>query len=81
MYPLIDLLAMKAGAFGDDRDGDKAVMDWLIAVFDDEDFVVKNYEEMDTGTIEQILAIFKRVNKLDEKEEKLKNLQGAGNKR
>lgn len=81
MYPLIDLLAMNAGAFGDDRDGDKAVMDWLIAVFDDEDFVVRNYEEMDTGTIEQILAIFKRVNKLDEKEDKLKNLQGAGNKR
>ena len=81
MYPLIDLLAMKAGAFGDDRDGDKAVMDWLVAVFDDEDFVVQNYEEMDTGTIEQILSIFKRVNKLDEKEEKLKNLQGAGNNR
>lgn len=80
MYPLPEVLAMQEGAFGDDRDGDKAVMDWLIAVFDDEDFVLKNYEEMDTGTIEQLLTIFKRVNKIDDKEEKLKNLQGAGNR-
>ena len=28
MYPLADILAMEAGAFGDERDGDKAVMDW-----------------------------------------------------
>ena len=26
LYPLADILAMEAGAFGDDRDGDKAVM-------------------------------------------------------
>lgn len=28
LYPLADILAMETGAFGDDRDGDKAVMDW-----------------------------------------------------
>lgn len=28
MYPLADILAMEAGAFGDERDGDKAVLDW-----------------------------------------------------
>lgn len=28
LYPLADILAMEGGAFGDERDGDKAVMDW-----------------------------------------------------
>lgn len=74
MYPLVDILAMEEGAFGDDRDGDKAVMDWLIAVTDDEELILNNYDDMDTATIEKILSIFKRVNKIDEKEEKLKNM-------
>lgn len=34
-YPLMDVMAMEAGVFGDDRDGDKAIMDWLIAATDD----------------------------------------------
>ena len=72
MYPLVDILAMEEGAFGDDRDGDKAVMDWLIAVT--EELILNNYDDMDTATIEKILSIFKRVNKIDEKEEKLKNM-------
>ena len=58
LYPLADILAMEAGAFGDDRDGDKAVMDWLIAVFDDEALVLENYDGMDTATVEQLLEIF-----------------------
>ncbi|MBQ3478941.1 MAG: hypothetical protein IJH25_12320 [Clostridia bacterium] len=77
LYPLADLLAMEAGAFGDDRDGDKAVMDWLIAVFDDEALVLENYDGMDTGTVEQLLEIFRRINRIDEKEQKQKNLQTA----
>ena len=78
IYPLSDILAMDAGAFGDDRDGDKALMDWLIAVTDDPELVRANYDSMDTGTIEQLLAIFRRVNKIDEKEQKQKNLRTAG---
>ena len=77
LYPLADILAMEAGAFGDDRDGDKAVMDWLIAVFDDEALVLENYDAMDTGIVEQLLEIFRRVNRIDEKEQKQKNLQTA----
>ena len=77
MYPIADILAMEAGAFGDDRDGDKALMDWLIAVTDHTDLVTAHYDEMDTGTIEQLLTIFRRVNRIDEKEQKLKNLQTA----
>ena len=77
MYPVADVLAMESGAFGDDRDGDKALMDWLIAVFDDAALVTEYYDEMDTDTIEQLLAIFRRINRIDEKEQKLKNLQTA----
>ena len=65
---------MEAGSFGDDRDGDKATMDWLIAATDNEQLVIENYDSMDTGTIEKILSIFKRVNRIDEKETKLKNM-------
>lgn len=75
IYPLMDIMAMDAGSFGDDRDGDKAVMDWLIAALDDEKLVLENYDDMDTGTIEKILSIFKRVNKIEEKDDKLKNME------
>ena len=75
MYPLTDILAMGAGTFGDDRDGDKATMDWLIAATDNEDLIVANYDEMDTGTIEKILSIFRRVNRISEKEDRLKNME------
>ena len=39
------------------------------------DVILANYDEMDTATIEKILTIFRRVNKIDEKEEKLKNME------
>ena len=77
LYPLADILAMEAGAFGDDRDGDKALMDWLIAVTDDERLILDHYTELDTGVIEQLLQIFRRVNRMDEKEQKQKNLLTA----
>ena len=75
MLPLPDILSFEAGAFGDDRDGDKCVMDFLIAATDNEKLVVDNYDEMDTGTIYKILSIFRRVNKIDEKEAKAKNAE------
>ena len=74
LYPLADILAMDTGAFGDDRDGEKAVMDWLIAVTDNPKLITEYYDEMDTGVIEQILSIFRRVNRIDEKEAKQKNM-------
>lgn len=75
LYPLTDILSMESGQFGDERDGDKAVMDWLIAATDDEELIVNNYDDLDTETIEKILTIFKRVNRITEKDEKLKNLE------
>lgn len=77
IYPLADVLAMDEGMFGDDRDGDKAVYDWLVAVTDDEDLIRDHYDSMDTDTIERLLVIFKRVNRIDEKEARQKKLQAA----
>ena len=75
--PMVDIIQMPAGVFGadDNRDGDKALMDWLIAATDNEEFVTSHYNEMDVGQIEMILEIFKRVNRFVDKEEKLKNAQ------
>lgn len=73
--PLMDVQACPVGVYDEERDGDKCVMDWLISVFDDETLVTDNYDEMDTELIERILAIFKRVNKINEKEEAIKNAQ------
>ena len=74
-YPLSVILTMDDTMFGDGRDGDKCLLDWLVAVFDDEEFVVNNYNDMDAEFIEKTLEIFKRINHIDEKEEKLKKLQ------
>lgn len=80
MYPLVDVLGMERNSFGDGRDGDKAVFDWLIAVTDDPELITEHYDELDTSMIEKLLAIFRRVNKIDEKEEKLKNALAPGAK-
>ena len=72
---------MEKGSFGDDRDGDKAVFDWLIAVTDDPELIEECYDELDSGTIEKLLSVFRRVNKIDEKDEKLKNVMTPGAKK
>lgn len=77
LYPLTDILAMSARQTGDGRDGDKSLMDWLIAVTDNEQLIIDNYDEMDTGTIQQMLQIYKRLNRHAEKQKNLKNLQAA----
>lgn len=79
-YPLPDILAMSAQSFGDGRDGDKALLDWLVAATDHEELVREHYNEMDTDTIYKILAIFKRVNKIEEREAKLKNAETPAKK-
>ena len=78
MYPLVDILGMEAGSFGDERDGDKAVFDWLIAMTNDPELVKENYDKLTTETIEKLLSINRRVNKIDEKEAKLKNVLTPG---
>ena len=75
--PLSDIMMIGEYGFGEDdsRDGDKAVMDWLIAATDNEELIVAHYDNMDVGQIYQILEIFKRINKFAEKEDNLKNVQ------
>lgn len=76
LYPLPDILAMEPGKqdmFGDGRDGDKALFDWIVAVTDREDLIRKHYNEIDTDMVYRLLEIFRRVNKVDEREAKLKN--------
>lgn len=75
MIPLPDIMMMDEKSFGDGRDGDKALMDWLIAATDNESLIVENYNDMDADMIEKILAIFKRVNRIEEKEAKQKNVE------
>lgn len=62
---ILDIVQLPSGAFGDDddRDGDKAMMDWLIAATDRPEFVQEHYDEFDTEQILRMCDIFKRVNK------------------
>ena len=78
LYPLSDILAMGANSFGDGLDGDKKLYDWLVAVTDDEELIKQNYDEIDSDTIYRMLEIFRRVNKISEMEEKLKNAKTPG---
>ena len=67
-------MAMDDSSFGDGRDGDKCVFDFLIAVTDNEELIKEHYDEMDTETIEKMLSIFKRLNRIDEKENMQKKM-------
>lgn len=68
--PLPEILAADVGVFDGERDGDKCMMDWLIAVFDDVKFIEKNYNEFDSAIIYKCLEIFKRLNGIKDVEEK-----------
>ena len=63
-YPLPDILAME-NSFGDGRDGDKALCDWLVAVTDDEELIRENYNDIDSETIYRMLAIFQLRGRLN----------------
>lgn len=73
VYPLADVLAWDKGVVDPDRDGDQVVFDFLTAVFDNSKLVSRLYDSMTTGDIERIIEIFKRLNKITEKEDAAKN--------
>lgn len=73
IYPLADVLAWDKGYVDPERDGDQVVFDFLVAVFDNAKLVSRIYDSMTTEDVERILKIFKRLNKIDEKEEAAKN--------
>ena len=68
--PLVDIFALKDGILDKERTNDKMLFDWLVAVTDNSSLVARNYDRLDTETIEKLLDIFCRVNRIDEKEER-----------
>lgn len=67
--PLTDFFAYTKGVFDPERDSDQIMYDFLVAVFDDEKLIHKNYENISVNDIEKILEIFDRVNHISEKKE------------
>lgn len=67
--PLTEFLAYDKGVFDKERDSDQILLDFLVAVFDDEPIVRENYDNMTTEDMEKIFEIFGRLNHITEKEE------------
>jgi len=67
--PVMQFLSLPDDFFkktGDDRTPDKMLFDWLIALTDDVNLVVENYNELDASLIEKCLEIFCRLNKIED---------------
>lgn len=67
--PLTTLLAVDY-KLPDDRTMEEGLIDWLIAATDNPEIIEKNFNEIDAETVYTILEIFKRINRIDEIEEK-----------
>lgn len=67
--PLTELLTFEKGVLDKTKDADQILYNFLVAVFDDPQFVEENYDEMTADEIDQIVKIFGRINHIDEKEE------------
>lgn len=82
IIPINEFLQIPAGPQGLDpeKDGDQLMFDFLIAVFDDADFVAKHYNSMNAEIIDKIIEIFGRINGIDKRqEEAAKNRQAQSN--
>ncbi len=69
LVPLTEFLTYQAGQLDPTRDADQILYDFLVAAFDDSEFVRDNYDEMTADEVEQVIRIFGRINHIDEKEE------------
>lgn len=80
--PLTEFFSYGKGAFPNDtRDADQILYDFLVAVFDDRNFVRDNYNEITADEIDRIVKIFGRINHIDEKEEAARKNREAQAKR
>ncbi len=79
--PLTELLTFDKGVLDKTKDADQLLFDFLVAAFDDPDFVTENYNEMTADEIEQVIKIFGRINHIDEKEEAARKNREAQAKR
>lgn len=77
-YPTPDIPMFTKGMVDPNRNGDKCLTDWLVAVTDNPEFVAEHINDFDGETIWQMLQIFKRLNHITEKEEALKKAQTQG---
>ena len=75
--PLHELLTYGKGILDETRDADQLLYDFLVAAFDDKEFVRDNYDNLDADTIDRICKIFGRLNHIDEKEEQARKNKEA----
>lgn len=67
--PLNEFLAYDKGVLDKTKDADQLLYNFLVAAFDDPEFVRDNYDEMTADDVDRIVKIFGRINHIDEKEE------------
>ena len=79
--PIQELLSIGKGVIDEKRDADQLLFDFLIAAFDDPDFIKDNYDEMTADDVEKVVKIFGRLNHIDEKEEQARKNREAQVKR
>lgn len=80
--PLNEFLTYEKGVIDAEKDADQILFDFLVAVFDDADFVKDHYEDLTADDVEKVIKIFGRLNHIDEKEEKVrKNKEAQAAKR
>lgn len=65
----------------DKRTGDKQILDYLIAIFDDPDFIHDHYNDIDIDTIERAHRIFMRINGFDQRQRQRQARAAAGQMR
>ena len=79
--PLTEFLTYDKGVLDKNKGADQLLFDFLIAAFDDAEFVKENYDEISAENVEQIIKIFGRLNGIDEKEEAArKNREAQANR-
>lgn len=67
--PLNEFLSYDKGVLDKTKDADQLLYDFLVAAFDNAEFVRDNYDEMTADDVERVIQIFGRINHIDEKEE------------
>lgn len=69
IIPLNEFISYEPGVFDPEKSADQLLFEFLVAVFDDEDFVKRNYDEFNADDIEKFVKAFGELNHIDEKEE------------
>lgn len=75
--PLSEFLTYDKGVIDPEKDADQILYDYLVAAFDDPDFVHEHYEDMTADDVEKVINIFGRLNHIEEKEEKARKNREA----